>query len=138
MTYLFVKLIHIFSVFVYGGFLITDNLFCSRMQKDLGENYAAAREQFMKYVRVVVPKALVVAVISGLYLISHHFGEISEDGLSNFQMVLALKAFFGLWLGARGTLQVFFGIQPFVFKSHRLPFILVIAIIALSQIMNYD
>jgi hypothetical protein len=68
MTYLFVKLIHIFSVFVYGGFLITDNLFCSRMQKDLGENYAAAREQFMKYVRVVVPKALVVAVISGLIL----------------------------------------------------------------------
>ena len=52
-------------------------------------------------------------------------------------MVLALKAFFGLWLGARGILQVFFGIQPFVFKSHRLPFILVIAIIALSQIMNY-
>jgi len=26
MTYLVIHLIHIFSVFVYGGFLITDNL----------------------------------------------------------------------------------------------------------------
>ena len=91
----------------------------------------------MKYVRVVVPKALVVAVLSGIYLITHHFGSISEDGLSNFQIALALKAFFGLWLGARGILQVFFKIDPFIFKSHKLPFILVITIIALSQIMNY-
>ena len=137
MTYLIIKLIHIFSVFIYGGFLFTDNLFCSRMQKDLKEDYPKAREQFMKYVRVVVPKALVVAVLSGIYLITHHFGSISEDGLSNFQIALALKAFFGLWLGARGILQVFFKIDPFIFKSHKLPFILVITIIALSQIMNY-
>jgi hypothetical protein len=109
MIYLVIKLIHIFSVFVYGGFLFTDNLFCSRMQKDLGDKYAQAREQFMKYVRLVVPKALVVAVISGIFLISHHFGEIADDGLSNFQIALSLKAFFGLWLGARGILQVFFG-----------------------------
>ena len=135
MIYFLVHLVHIFSVFIYGGFLFTDNLFCSRMQKDLGDEYPKAREQFMKYVRVVVPKALIVAVISGIILFTYNFGSISDEGLSNFQIVLLIKASLGLWLGIRGVLQVFFGIQPLVFKSHLFPFVLVITIIFLSQLM---
>ena len=136
MTYTVVHLIHLFAAFVYGGFLFTDNLFLSKMEKDLGkEKYLEVREYFMKYVRKVVPKALVVVVIAGIYLFFQNFGEIGKDGLTNFQKVLLLKAFLGLWLGVRGTLQVFFGIQPLVFKSHKLPFILVVIIIFLSQIM---
>ena len=135
MTYLIVHLIHVFSVFIYGGFLITDNLFLARMQKDLGEEYPRVREYFMRHVRKVVPKALIVAVASGIYLISVNFGPIQESGLSNFQIVLSVKAFLGSWLGLRGILQVFFGIQPLVFKSHLFPFALVIIIIFLSQLM---
>ena len=136
MLYLSIHLIHIFSVFIYGGFLFTDNLFLARMKSDLGDKeYPVVREYFMKYVRKVVPKALVVAVISGIILFTYNFGAISDDGLTNFQMVLLLKAFFGLWLGVRGVLQVFFGIQPILFKSHKLPFILVIMMIILSQVM---
>jgi hypothetical protein len=89
----------------------------------------------MVHVRKVVPKALIVAVITGLYMFSQVFGEISDDGLSRFQILLSIKAFFGSWLGLRGVLQVFFGIQPLVFKSHIFPFILVIMIIILSQFM---
>ena len=135
MIYLSVHLIHIFSVFIYGGFLITDNLFLNRMQKDLGDEYPKVREYFMQYVRKVVPKALLVAVASGIYLISINFGQIAPEGLSNFQIVLSIKAFLGGWLGLRGILQVFFGIQPLVFKSHLFPFALVIIIIFLSQLM---
>ena len=64
-----------------------------------------------------------------------NFGEISPNGLSNFQIVLAIKAFLGGWLGLRGILQVFFKIQPLVFKSHIFPFALVVIIIFLSQLM---
>jgi len=136
MIYLIIKLIHLFSVFIYGGFLFTDNLFLSKMKKDLNdEEHSKVREYFMKYVRKVVPKALVVAVVSGSYLFYVNFGTIGEDGLSNFQIVLLIKAFLGLWLGLRGILQVFFKIQPLVFKSHIFPFLLVVIIIALSQIM---
>ena len=137
MVYVIVKLIHLFSVFIYGGFLFTDNLFLSRMKNDLdAEEHTKVREYFMKYVRKVVPKALIVAVLSGSYLITIAFGPISDDGLSNFQILLGMKAFLGAWLGVRGVLQVFFGIQPLVFKSHLFPFILVVIIIALSQIMH--
>jgi hypothetical protein len=123
---------------IYGGFLFTDNLFLSKLSNEYSkEEYPKIRESFMKYVRVVVPKALVVAVISGAYLFSQVFGDIGEDGLSNFQKVLLLKAFLGGWLGLRGVLQVFFGIQPLLFKSHKFPFLLVIIIILLSQIMVY-
>ena len=136
MTYIIVKLIHIFSVFIYGGFLITDNLFLARMKKDIGdEQYPVIREYFMKYVRKVVPKSLIVAVVSGLYLLYDIFGDISEDGFSDFQIVLSIKAFLGLWLGLRGVLQVFFGIEPLVFKSHLFPFFVVVVIIMLSQVM---
>ena len=136
MIYLAVHLIHIFSVFIYGGFLFTDNLFLSRMKKDLSnEEHSKVREYFMKYVRVVVPKSLIIAVLSGMYLFSIHFGTIGDDGLTNFQIVLSIKAFLGSWLGLRGVLQVFFKIQPLVFKSHIFPFILVVIIILLSQIM---
>jgi hypothetical protein len=108
------------------------------MQKTLSkEKYAEVRGYFKEFTKVLVPKALVVAVISGLYLIHVNFGTIGEEGLSDFQIVLAIKAFFGLWLGARGILQVFFGIQPFVFKSHVLPFFLVIVIVFLSKLMNF-
>ncbi|MBT4572516.1 MAG: hypothetical protein HOB89_04010, partial [Campylobacteraceae bacterium] len=69
------------------------------------------------------------------YLIHVNFGPISDDGLSNFQIVLSIKAFLGGWLGLRGVLQVFFGIQPLVFTSHRFPFIFVVIIIFLSQLM---
>ncbi len=136
MTFVFIKLIHIFSVFIYGGFLFTDNLILMRMQKRLSsEKYAEVRGYFKDLTRAIVPKALVVAVISGLALFHNSFGAVADDGLTNFQMLLAIKGVLGLWLGLRGILQVFFGIQPFVFKGHLLPFVLVIIIIFISQIM---
>ena len=136
MLYLAIKLTHLFSVFIYGGFLFTDNLILMRMKKTLSsEKYAEVRSYFALFTRALVPKALVIAVASGITLFMIHFGSIADDGLTNFQIVLLIKAFFGLWLGLRGVLQVFFGIQPFVFKSHKLPFILVIIIIFLSQLM---
>ncbi len=100
------------------------------------EEHAKAREAIMMHVRKVVPYALLVAVGTGLYLISQVFGDISDAGLSSFQILLSLKAFFGLWLGLRGFNQKFFGINPFVFKSHKLPFTLIVAIIILSQFMH--
>ncbi len=99
------------------------------------EEYTKAREAIMMHVRKVVPNALLLAVATGLYMISQVFGEISEDGLSSFQIMLSIKAFFGLWLGIRGFNQKFFKINPFVFTSHLFPFILVIIIIILSQMM---
>jgi len=136
MIYITIKLIHIFSVFIYGGFLFTDNLFLSKMKKDLtNDEHSKVREYFMQYVRKVVPKALIFAVASGIYLFYINFGVISESGWTNFQILLAIKGFLGGWLGLRGVLQVFFGIQPLVFKSHLFPFILVIIIIILSQLM---
>jgi len=99
------------------------------------EEHTKAREAIMMHVRKVVPKALVVAVITGLYMFFQVFGEISDSGLSHFQMLLAIKAFLGLWLGLRGINQVFFGIQPWVFTSHYFPFALVVVIILLSQFM---
>lgn len=136
MIYLTIKLIHIFSVFIYAGFLFTDNLFLSKIKKDLTkEEHSLVREYFMKYVRKVVPKALIVAVLSGMFLFYTNFGVIDDTGWTNFQILLTIKGFLGGWLGLRGVLQVFFKIQPLVFKSHLFPFILVIIIIVLSQIM---
>jgi len=136
LSFTIVHLIHIFAVFIYGGFLFTDNLFMSKMKESLtDEEHKKAREAIMMHVRKVVPKALVVAVISGLYMFFQVFGEIGPDGLSRFQILLSIKAFLGSWLGLRGILQVFFKIDPLVFKSHKFPFILVIAIIFLSQLM---
>ena len=136
MLYTIIHTIHIFSVFIYGGFLIVDILFLSKMKQTLDEEeHTKAREAFMMHVRKVVPKALIVAVITGSYLFSQVFGEITSDGLTSFQILLSIKAFFGLWLGLRGINQVFFGIQPWVFKSHLFPFSLVVIIILLSQFM---
>jgi hypothetical protein len=136
MTYLAVHIIHIFSVFIYGGFLITDNLILMRMQKTLSiQKYEEVRKYFALFTKQLVPKALLVAVASGAYLLYVNFGTISEDGLTNFQIILSIKAFLASWLGLRGILQVFFGISPLVFKSHRFPFTFVIIIIFLSQLM---
>ena len=136
MTFVLIKTIHLFAAFIYGGFLIVDNLFLVHIKKSYTtEEHKTIRESFMKYVRKVVPPSLLVAVISGLYLITQVFGTISTEGLSSFQMMLSLKAFLGIWLGIRGFLQVYMGIQPLVFKSHVLPFSFVITIIFLSQFM---
>lgn len=106
-----------------------------RMQKTLSQKqYSEIRSYFSKFQKEIVPKALIVAVISGLYLIHINFGPIEEYRLSNFQILLGIKALLGLWLGARGILQVFFNIQPFIFKSHKLPFILVIVIVFLYRL----
>jgi len=136
MGYIIIKTIHLFAVFIYGGFLITDNLFLSKMPRSLSpDEQTKAREAFMQYVRKVVPPSLMVAVVTGIYLITQIFGEIAPQGLSSFQIMLSLKAFLGLWLGLRGFSQVYLGIQPLVFKSHLLPFVFVITIILLSQLM---
>jgi len=136
MTYVIIHTIHIFSVFVYGGFLIVDNLFMAKMKETLSEEeHKKAREAIMMHVRKVVPYALMVAVASGSYMFTQVFGEIAEDGLNRFQILLSIKAFLGLWLGFRGINQKLFGINPWVFKSHIFPFILVIIIILLSQLM---
>lgn len=99
------------------------------------DEHTKAREAIMMHVRKVVPWALIVAVIAGIYLITQVFGEVGEDGLTSYQIILSIKAFLGLWLGIRGFNQKIFGINPFVFKSHILPFSFVIYIIVLSQLM---
>jgi len=137
MTFILIKTIHLFSAFIYGGFLITDNLFLNKMPRNLNdEEHKKARESFMMFVRKVVPPSLIIAVLTGLYLISQIFGTIGEDGLTTFQMLLSLKAFLGLWLGLRGFMQVYLKIQPLVFKGHQLPFAFVLTIIFLSQFMH--
>jgi len=136
MTFILIKIIHLFSAFIYGGFLIVDNLFLVHIKKSYDtDKHKEIRESFMKYVRKVVPPSLLVAVITGLYLITQIFGPISQEGMTSFQIMLALKAFLGIWLGIRGFLQVYMGIQPLVFKSHILPFSFVLTIIFLSQFM---
>ena len=129
-------IIHLFSVFIYGGFLITDNLFLSKMNQTLSpEETVKAREAIMIHVRKVVPYSLFVAVGTGIYMFIQVFGPIGENGLSSFQIILSIKAFLGLWLGIRGFNQKVFGINPWLFKSHLFPFSLVLIIILLSQVM---
>ena len=99
------------------------------------EEQKKAREAIMMHVRRVVPYALMVAVASGLFLISQIFGKIEDGAFSNFQILLSIKAFLGLWLGFRGINQKLFKINPWVFKSHFFPFSLVVIIILLSQFM---
>ena len=136
MLYTLIHIIHLFSVFIYGGFLFVDNLFLSKMNQDLDESeHKKAREAIMRHVRKVVPYSLMIAVASGIYLASNIFGEISSDGLNKFQIILSIKIFLGSWLGFRGINQKLFGINPWVFKSHLFPFALVIIILILSQIM---
>ena len=136
MTYTIIHTIHIFSVFIYGGFLFVDILFLSKMNQTLNEEeYKKAREAIMTHVRKIVPYALMVAVASGLFMITQIFGEISEDGMSRFQIMLSIKAFLASWLGIRGINQKLFGINPFVFTSHIFPFSMVVVIILLSQLM---
>ena len=108
----------------------------AKMKQTLSEEeHTKARESIMMHVRKVVPYSLMVAVASGIFLFLQVFGEIGEDGFSSFQIMLSIKATLGLWLGIRGINQKFFGIQPWVFKSHLFPFGLVIVIIMLSQFM---
>ena len=136
MTFVLIKTIHLFAAFIYGGFLIVDNLFLVHIKESYtDEESKEIRESFMKYVRKVVPPSLIVAVLTGLYLITQVFGPIAPEGMSSFQMMLSLKAFLGIWLGIRGFAQVYLGIQPLVFKSHVLPFSFVVTIIFLSQFM---
>jgi len=136
MTFVLIKTIHLFAAFIYGGFLIVDNLFLVKIKKSFDEDeHTKIRESFMMYVRKVVPPSLIVAVLTGLYLITQVYGPIGEEGLTRFQMLLSLKAFLGIWLAIRGFLQVYLKIQPLVFKSHVLPFSFVITIIFLSQFM---
>jgi hypothetical protein len=134
--YTLVHTVHIYSVFIYGGFLFVDNLFMAKMKQTLSEEeHAKAREAIMMHVRKVVPYALMVAVASGVYMFTQVFGVIGEDGMNSFQIILSIKAFLGLWLGFRGINQKLFGINPWVFKSHLFPFTFVVIIIALSQFM---
>jgi hypothetical protein len=136
MTFVLIKTIHLFAAFIYGGFLIVDNLFLVHIKKSYDvQEHKQIRESFMKYVRKVVPPSLLVAVITGLYLITQVFGTIGEEGMSSFQVMLSIKAFLGIWLGIRGFAQVYLGIQPLVFKSHVLPFAFVVTILFLSQFM---
>ncbi len=94
-----------------------------------------AREAIMIHVRKVVPYALFVAVGTGIYMFTQVFGEIGDEGMNRFQIMLGIKAFLGLWLGLRGFNQKIFGINPWLFKSHLFPFGLVVVMILLSQMM---
>ena len=136
MDYIIIHTIHLFSAFIYGGFLIVDTLFLVHIQKSYSQQeHKEIRESFMKYVRKVIPPSLIVAVLTGLYLMSQIFGTINQEGMSIFQILLSLKAFLGIWLGLRGFMQVYLKIQPLIFKGHLLPFTFVLTILFLSQFM---
>lgn len=142
MLYATILTIHLLSVIIYGGFLITDVLFITNIKKVYGEaKYKEIRGAFGPYVRAIVPNALVLAGITGIYLFHVNFGtiDVDEDGsyiLSNFQELLLLKLFLASWLLLRGIRQRFFGIQPMLFKGHKLPASLVIIIVILAKFMK--
>ena len=118
MTFILIKTIHLFAAFIYGGFLFTDNLFCTKIQRTYGEEkYKEIRESFMKYVRKVVPPSLIVLVLTGVYLFPQVFGTVGEDGLTWFQKVMLLKAVLGLWLGLRGFFAGLFRDPAFCFQK---------------------
>lgn len=100
------------------------------------EEHKKAREAIMMHVRKVVPWALLVAVASGCYLIGKVFGPV-DGGFTSYQIMLSIKAFLGIWLGIRGFNQKFFKINPFVFTSHLFPFLCVVVMILLSQLMYF-
>jgi len=134
----FIHTIHLLAVFIYGGFLFVDIFFLSKMVQTLTtDEYTKAREAFMMHVRKVVPWALLVAVATGIYMMTQVFGPIADEGLNHFQAILSVKAFLGLWLGLRGFNQKFFKINPFLFKGHLFPFASVVFIVILSQVMYY-
>lgn len=136
MIYTSILTLHLLCVFIYGGFLFVDIFFLSQMKEKLNkEEHKIAREAVMQHVRKVVPWALLLAVATGLYLISQVFGPIENQSLTYYQSLLSLKAFLGLWLGIRGFNQKFFKINPFVFKGHALPFTFVVSMIILSKFM---
>ncbi|QOY54114.1 hypothetical protein HUE87_09515 [Candidatus Sulfurimonas marisnigri] len=99
------------------------------------KEYVKAREAIMVNVRKVVPYALMIAVASGLYMITQVLGKIEDSGMTYFQILLSIKAFFASWLGVRGVNQKLFNINPWVFKSHLFPFSLVVVVILISQLM---
>ncbi|MGE4510494.1 MAG: hypothetical protein AB7D43_05270 [Sulfurimonadaceae bacterium] len=139
MIYTLIHTIHLLSAFVYGGFLFADYLFLSKMPQSLtAQEHAKARESFMIHVRKVVPYALFIAVGSGLYLLAHNFGPITNRELTGAQTVMLMKAYLGLWLGLRGFNQKIFKIDPWIFKSHKLPFFLVLSVIVLSQFIWFE
>lgn len=108
----------------------------SRMTEMLDdEEHKKARKSIMVNVRKVVPWAILTAVGTGIYLIGQIFGKIEEGGMTWFQILLTIKAIFGMWLGVRAFNQKFFKINPFVFRTHALPFTLVILMIILAQFM---
>jgi hypothetical protein len=56
MIYLVMKLLHIFSVLIYGGFLFTDNLILMRMKKTLSQKkYNEVRSYFSKFQKTNSP-----------------------------------------------------------------------------------
>jgi hypothetical protein len=136
MTYILIHTIHIFSVIIYAGFLFVDIFFLSKMPLKLNEEeHKKARKSIMIHVKKVVPWALMVAVVTGLYMISQIFGTIGQDGMNWFQTLLSIKAFLGILLGIRGFSQKVLNINPPIFRGHTLAFTFVILIIFLSQFM---
>lgn len=135
---IFIHTIHLLAVFIYGGFLFVDIFFLSKMAQTLNsQEYTKAREAVMMHVRKVVPWALLVAVGTGIYMVTKVFGPIADAGLNYFQVILSIKAFLGLWLGLRGFNQKFFKVNPFLFTGHLFPFTSVVLIVILSQLMYY-
>jgi len=42
MTFMIIKTIHLFAAFIYGGFLITDNLFLSKIKRSFDTESCAS------------------------------------------------------------------------------------------------
>jgi len=47
MFFILIKTRHLFSAFIYGGFLITDNLFLNKMPKNLTEDEHKKQENLL-------------------------------------------------------------------------------------------
>lgn len=139
MLYLLVKLIHLFSVLIYGGFLFTDNLILMRMQKNIVRTKISRGALLLQrlYESSCTKSSNNSRIEWFIPFLCQFWRYPTQSGLTNFQILLLIKAYLGSWLGLRGVLQVFFNVQPFIFKSHKLPFILIIIIVVLSQVMWY-
>lgn len=134
--YTLILLIHLFCAIFFIGFIFTDVFILSKIKKTLKEDEnAKARTAIYTSGKRVMPFAVLLLFLSGLFLFSQDFGTIKDGGLSHFQILLLIKVFLAFIIFLKVFLEVVVKKQLPCLKGHVGAAILAICIVILAKIM---
>lgn len=141
-SYTFANIIHLILAIIFLGYIFVDLFLLPRLKMNYSQNeFEKIKSLIGTFASKIMPKALLVIIVTGIYMLTTYINQNSGFLDTNMQKLLVIKAFLGISIGFLVLYSITYkkikkSPNPFLKKYlHKIAFTLGVIIVIIAKIM---